>query len=191
MRAAYLQHGRRHGPNGSDPIPGAIYVDDRILDADTDAVVFDSFPSDLTVLELTWEAWMTSGSDFPATMYVAFNGDYPSTEEDYWWRLSGSVEENTDAGGNDSWGGLALIADSDIPTTGRVRFIDYTRDVTPNNGWAYIGEGSYATGGYTPDAWVIAGARGAASGPIADITVHAGGGSQEWETGSRFTLTGY
>lgn len=178
-------------PGGS----GSIYVDDRILDADTEVVTFSDFPSDAVVLELTWDCELVFGAT-RAFLFVCFNGDYSGGEDEYHWRLVGDVEASDDDGGN-SAGGVALI-DDQINTFGRIRLPDYSRDtsVMSNSGPSYVGEGTAGSeGGNTPDAWVAAG-ESDGDGPVTEIQVFAStdstsGGVQNLMAGSRLTLTAY
>src|SRR6185369_2678208 len=83
-----ILHHRDHEPGGADEInfPGRLYIDHRVLDSADATVVFDSFPSDLSMLELVWRACSDgSGDPGPAALgCLVLNDDtFESVDEEY------------------------------------------------------------------------------------------------------------
>ena len=60
MRTAYLQHGRRHGPTGSDPIPGSWRI------------AFGQVTDDTTPYDHGSGDW-TVDTDFSGTLTITFD----------------------------------------------------------------------------------------------------------------------
>lgn len=74
--------------------PGSqVYIDSQILDAAADHVLFENFPQDRTILELSWCAILDSGSvGDPCYAGLLFNGDAINNEpffdtEEYRWNV--------------------------------------------------------------------------------------------------------
>lgn len=196
----YLQHGRRHGPGGSDPVPGFIYIDDRILDAPTESVVFDAFPTDLHVLEFTWHIALDLGtaSGDQSLLFLLMNGDAFGGASEYTWKLAGSVTLDSDTDTSNG-GALGIISASYELSWGRIRFPNYNGDFVTGSsplaeGPPWIGE----AGDYNSmDNWVASGYRGNQADPGMDrleIVCYQRdnlGVQQTFGVPSRFTLTGY
>lgn len=176
-----------------------VYIDDRVITDPVSVVTFTEFPSDREILELTWQI---TTDNYPEYLCMVFNGDYPTTSNDYRWRLFGNVtdDETSDPRIGDSAGVLGgSYVDEELstygPHWGRIRFPDYNE---PTGAHAIIwqGEGGLAYGGSTPDTWLIAGA-GDPSTPLTEINIFPAVGGEVIPDGSTFvapsrlTLTCY
>lgn len=187
-----------------DPTAGnPVYVDERTLEADAASVLFDSFPDDLHVLELTWATFLSAEADDDSMIYLDFNGDTLDTAaEDYRWHLAMADQSGSQGSATDSTllreGGGIGYASPHRAGFGRVRFPAYNVDLTgPSAGigplWVGDGAWSDANTGVT-DAWTVGGVRdnGAALTSILLSAARVSDNSAiNFAAGARFTLTGY
>lgn len=173
-----------------------IYIDDRVIASPVEVVTFDGFPSDREILELTWE--ITTDAD-DVWIYLAFNGDYPVTENDYRWRLFGDVAAaEIDLGSfnfGGAVGGSAILGEPVFgPNWGRARFIDFDEQ-TGAHGIIWQGDGGIYDGN-SPHTWLISGC-GDPPTPLTEIAVFAALSSSaapdatQIVAPSRLTLTCY
>ena len=87
-------------PASSDACP--CYVDDQILQADAEFVLFDTIPAGLRIMELTWAAFTAGMDGSDAMIYVDFNGDtLASPAEDYRWNLTVTNQQGTQGSATD------------------------------------------------------------------------------------------
>lgn len=179
------------------PGTGTLYVDDRILDAAVQTVTFDTFPSDLHILELTWDIALDDASTVDLSMLFAnFDDTFELPTEDYFWRLAGTVALD-DSDNADGGAGLGLLQRDGGNGWGRARFPNYNAADWPGDGRGpmWVGDGAIATeNGDETDQWIAAGYRQGTD-PLTSIELSSwtldGADQQTFAAGSRFTLVGY
>lgn len=185
---------------------GTLYVDDRILAADTATLTFDSFPSDLALLRLAYSACTVEGVTADIGVGTLLYTDPPEPSADWAWNIdvpnpTGGQGQLIQSAYSDQVGGYGFIppyAGANVFAVGEIAFPDYT--LTAGDSESYTGYGMSVLGvpgGDPPDVWTVGGYR-QNSGPITKIVLQvfdiADTGLTTpltYKAQSRFTLYGY
>lgn len=177
------------------------YFDDRALTADTTTVVFNTFPSDLNVLVLSWFAWAT-GADV-GLAFANFNDTFDAPGAEYYWNLGIVNQLGSQGSRNEDFtkdgGGFAYVPTDSGSTWGQILFPNYNGAFDVVRGPEFHGDGAWAensAGGGRVDHWLTACYKQEDLEPLTDLEISVRKLSDpttalQFAAGSRFTLFGF